>query len=81
MFSVLFQAMASAEGLECSVCCELYDDQNICPRMLGCGHSFCTGCLEHLLTQAADNEILCPTCRDEFNVPRAGVAGLPKNFA
>ena len=81
MFSVLFQAMASAEVLECPVCCELYDDQNICPRILSCGHSFCTGCLERLLTQAADNKILCPTCRNEVNVPPAGVAGLPKNFA
>ena len=71
--------MASAEGLECPVCCEPFDDQNICPRMLSCGHSFCTGCLERLLT--ADNKIPCPTCRDEVNVPQAGVVELPKNFA
>ena len=30
---------------------------------------------------AADNKIHCPTCRVEVNVPQAGVAGLPKNFA
>ena len=79
MFSVLLQAMASAEVLECPVCCEQFDDQNICPRILSCGHSFCTGCLERLLS--ADNKIPCPTCRDEVNVPQAGVVGLPKNFA
>ena len=71
--------MASAEGLECSVCCLPFDDQNICPRILNCGHSFCTSCLERFLT--ADNKIQCPTCRVEVNVPQAGVAGLPKNFA
>ena len=71
--------MASAEVLECPVCCELFDDQNISPRILSCGHSFCTGCLERLLT--AHDKIPCPTCRDEVNVPQAGVAGLPKNFA
>ena len=71
--------MASAEVLECPVCCELFDDQNISPRILSCGHSFCTGCLERLLTTG--DKIPCPTCRDEVNVPQAGVAGLPKNFA
>ena len=71
--------MASAEVLECPVCCEPFDDQNICPRILSCGHSFCTGCLERLLT--VDNKIPCPTCRDEVYIPQAGVAGLPKNFA
>lgn len=71
--------MASAEVLECPVCCEPFEDQNICPRILSCGHSFCTCCLERLLT--ADNKIPCPTCRDEVNVPQAGIVGLPKNFA
>ena len=79
MFSVLFQTMASAEGLlQCSVCFNPFDDQNICPRNLSCGHSFCTSCLERL--PAADNKIQCPTCRVEVEVPQNGVAGLPKNW-
>ena len=49
MFSVLFQTMATAERIQCSVCFHPFDDQNICPRNLSCGHSFCTGCLERLL--------------------------------
>ena len=81
MFSVLFQTMASAGGLQCtcSVCFNPFDDQNICPRNLSCGHSFCTSCLERL--PAADNKIQCPTCRVEVNVPQGGIARLPKNFA
>ena len=63
---------------ECLGCCEVYDDQNLCPRMLKCGHSFCTRCLWQLLT--ADDKIPCPTCRVEVKVSQDGVAGLPKNF-
>ena len=72
--------MASPKVLvECQVCREVYDYQDLCPRMLKCGHSFCTRCLWQLLT--ADDKIPCPTCRVEVNVRQDGVAGLPKNFA
>ena len=77
--SSFFQTMASPKVLECLVCCDIYDDQNLCPRMLSCGHSFCTSCLQRLLT--VDEKIPCPTCRVEVNVSQDGVAGLPKNFA
>ena len=73
-----FQAMTSAEGPECRVCSEPFDDQNICPRVLSCGHSYCTCCLKRLTIE--DDKMSCPTCRVEVNLPPAGVAGLPKNF-
>ena len=73
--SSFFQTMASLKVLECLVCREVYDDQNLCPRILSCGHSFCSSCLQ-LLT--VDGKISCPTCRV---VSQDGVAGLPKNFA
>ena len=71
--------MATSQGPECPVCCESFDGQDVSPRMLSCGHSFCTSCLERLL--ATDDKITCPTCRVEVKVPQAGVAGLPKNWA
>lgn len=71
--------MATSQGPECPVCCESFDGQDVSPRMLSCGHSFCTGCLERLL--ATVDTITCPTCRVEVKVPQAGVAGLPKNWA
>ena len=74
-----FQTMASPEVLECPVCCEIYDDQSLCPRILSCGHSFCTSCLQHLLRLG--DKFRCPTCRVKVNVSPAGVAGLPKNYA
>ena len=67
----------ASEGLECSICCERFDDKKLCPRLLSCGHSFCSGCLEQLFR---DKAIICPTCRITVSVP-TGVAGLPKNFA
>ncbi|XP_068696606.1 tripartite motif-containing protein 2-like isoform X1 [Montipora foliosa] len=68
----------SSESLECSICREKFDDQQHCPRLLpGCGHSFCTSCLQSLLKK---NAINCPTCRSTVFVP-TGVASLPKNFA
>ena len=67
----------ASEPLECSICCERFDDQTRCPRLLSCGHSFCSGCLNRLLNEKAIN---CPTCRNAVSVP-AGVAGMPKNFA
>ena len=71
-----FQAMAS-KGPECSICYEGYNDEKKCPRLLSCGHSFCSSCLERLLY---GNTIDCPTCRNPVGVS-AGVHGLLKNFA
>ena len=69
--------MASAEFLECPICYEQFNESNLCPRMLSCGHSFCSSCLERLLH---GNTIDCPTCKTPVNVT-SGVAGVAKNFA
>ena len=70
-------AMACAEVSECPLCCEIYDDQNFLPRLLSCGHTFCSSCLETLLK---NNSISCPECRTTASVP-VGVVGLTKNYA
>ena len=67
----------ASEASECSICCERFDEQRRCPRLLSCGHSFCSDCLEKLLNEKAIN---CPTCRNAASV-LVGVAGLPKNFS
>eukprot|EP00462_Mataza_sp_D1_P012321 CAMPEP_0175150936 /NCGR_PEP_ID=MMETSP0087-20121206/18181_1 /TAXON_ID=136419 /ORGANISM="Unknown Unknown, Strain D1" /LENGTH=574 /DNA_ID=CAMNT_0016437005 /DNA_START=30 /DNA_END=1754 /DNA_ORIENTATION=+ len=64
-------------SLECTLCFERFDDEKLCPRLLSCGHSFCSQCLEQLLKQ---NAITCPTCRKVVSVSE-GVHSLPKNFA
>ena len=67
----------ASKGPECSICLEGYNDKEKCPRMLSCGHSFCSRCLERLLR---GNTIDCPKCRNPVAVP-SGVHGLLKNFA
>ena len=67
----------AAKGPECSICFEHYNDENKCPRLLTCGHSFCQICLERLLH---GNTIDCPKCRNPVAVP-SGVHDLSKNFA
>ena len=62
---------------ECSICFEGYNDKDKSPRLLSCGHSFCSRCLERLLR---GNTIDCPKCRNPVAVP-SGVRGLLKNFA
>ena len=69
--------MASAQVPECPICCEHYDHQNLFPRLLICGHTFCSSCLGKLLK---NNSISCPDCRKTVPVP-GGVAGLTKNYA
>ena len=67
----------AAKGPECSICFEHYNDENKCPRLLSCGHSFCQICLERLLH---GNTIDCPKCRNPVAV-LSGVHDLSKNFA
>lgn len=72
-------AMACAEVSECPLCwlcCEIYDDQNFLPRLLSCGHTFCSSCLENLLK---NNSISCPECRTTASVP-VGFVGLTKKL-
>lgn len=70
------------DSLSCTVCCEGFNEEQRCPRLLSCGHTFCTCCLERLLARSAAGSVavICPSCRQELPV-LAGVKGLPKNFA
>ncbi len=61
----------------CSICVESYlDSRGHIPKVLGCGHTFCEGCLESLRSMGRRD---CPTCRRE-NFPPAGTE-FTTNFA
>ncbi|KIM39580.1 hypothetical protein M413DRAFT_415567 [Hebeloma cylindrosporum] len=60
----------SAEDETCPVC---YGDLTH-PEQLGCGHSYCSGCLKHFLTSAVDNKafpLLCVGNEAACNIPVA----------
>lgn len=47
------------EELNCKVCQEQYGNNAHSPRVLTCGHTFCTGCLKILIKKRP----YCPDCR------------------
>ncbi|XP_068129869.1 E3 ubiquitin/ISG15 ligase TRIM25-like [Hyperolius riggenbachi] len=50
------------ELLDCSICLNIYTD----PVTLRCGHSFCLGCIDHVLdSQEGTGHYSCPECRAE----------------
>ena len=61
------------ELFECPVCIEPLIDKQ--PRLLHCGHTFCTPCLHKI--KERDN-IFCPKCRRKTPIP-SGIEGLAKN--
>ena len=68
------EELYSFELFECSVCLEsLINKQH---RLLSCGHTFCTPCLQQL---SAGNTVNCPKCRSSKRIPQGGIQALPKN--
>lgn len=72
---------------ECSVCTHEYDSTpNREPRVLRCGHTFCTECLEkmcsHIVSQdGARSALSCPFCMRETPVPFLDVTRVPVNYS
>ena len=58
---------------ECSVCLESMVTKD--PRLLACGHPFCSPCIQKL---AANDSITCPICRKETKLPKGVIKKLPK---
>ena len=70
-----------AEGiekiLECPICLEQIKN----PKMLPCQHSFCLkNCLENLVEYKIHPVLMCPLCREIYDVPINGVSGFPNNY-
>jgi hypothetical protein len=74
-------------GLECGVCFEAFDHDEMIPRLLKCGHTFCTSCLSTLLKTDAHGGgdggggggIRCPN--DRLMTLCTSVAQLPPNYS
>ncbi|XP_068608677.1 E3 ubiquitin-protein ligase TRIM32 [Brachionichthys hirsutus] len=49
------------EVLECPICLETYNPEQMRPKLLQCGHTVCRQCLEKLLANTI-NGVRCPFC-------------------
>ena len=68
------EELYSFELFECSVCLESLINKQ--PRLLSCGHTFCTPCLQQL---SRGNTVNCPKYRSPTQLPPGGVQAIPKN--
>ena len=61
----------------CPICLEDFKNS----KMLPCVHSFCLECLQaHYKDKSTGDDVACPVCRKEFEIPEAGLDALPCNF-
>ncbi|CAF3529773.1 unnamed protein product [Rotaria socialis] len=61
--------------LECPLCLDRFDQ----PRLIPCGHTYCTKCLNELC--AGSDTVICPQCRQQHDVPVTGVTLFPRNLS
>ena len=57
----------------CSICFNCFEDNDeFCPRMIPCGHTYCSSCLVQMISQMRKihhNQFVCPTCRSSHPLP------------
>ena len=63
------------DELQCVIC---LDDYNM-PRLLNCGHSFCTSCLK-AICRGNTSVVKCPTCRQQTKINTMRIEDLPLNY-
>ncbi|XP_071485390.1 uncharacterized protein [Diadema antillarum] len=71
-------------GRHCNVCYHAFSrDGEHVPRILTCGHTYCTACLGKLVGKFSRGKVCCPTCKADTSIPGLvnNVQGLAKNFA
>ena len=54
--------------MECEICLKYWNNDDIIPKILPCGHTFCLSCLEKELDKSLKNKCIfkCPSCSLEF---------------
>ncbi|XP_072022987.1 E3 ubiquitin-protein ligase TRIM45-like [Amphiura filiformis] len=76
-------AVNNADLVQCSICHAAIDK----PKALPCLHTFCLKCLTSWAQSSAKKNpdkykdaVSCPTCREDFPLPKGGVKELRTNF-
>ncbi|XP_066972004.1 uncharacterized protein [Macrobrachium rosenbergii] len=59
----------------CQLCYEVYDEETRRPRILPCGHSYCTDCISKLIM---NGRLTCPECNT--NVVASDSSQIPVNY-
>ena len=90
-YILLLQNMATSSVYEdlkdfvtCDICFEPYEGRE--PRTLPCVHSFCSPCIQEILTTTRKNsmkrtdDIACPVCKKPATIPQGDVSNLPAYF-
>jgi len=61
----------------CPICLDLFDN----PKSLPCLHAFCLNCLQgHFKDKCTRDEVPCPACGREFEIPSKGLTDLQHHF-
>lgn len=50
--------MEKSNIIECTVCMNAFNETIHAPLVLGCGHTFCKECLDHVI----NGKKICPNC-------------------
>ena len=70
-------ASVTVDLTTCPICLEMFDN----PKSLPCLHAFCLKCLQgHFKDMCLGDEVPCPLCRKEFEIPDDGLEGLQHHF-
>jgi len=64
--------------LKCPICLDIFDQ----PKLLCCGHTFCSKCINqlHASSRQLGTPLACPECRRNVDIPHEAVKNLPPNF-
>ena len=80
-FQWISEAIDDREDVPEVQCCSLCLDFFSTPKVTPCGHTFCLACLKsYASTWHQTNRLLCPLCRNEFEVPQGEIDSLPNNY-
>jgi len=70
-------ASVTVDLTTCPICINLFDN----PKSLPCLHAFCLKCLQgHFKDKCPGDEVPCPMCRKDFEIPSSGLEGLQHHF-
>lgn len=65
----------------CPICDKPFDEIKKVPRIVDCGHTFCSPCLEDLIKNSADGNLVCPEDEEQLTNyrPDKGIASFSVN--